>query len=266
MGRRTRKGLAKKAKRKGTVVLSPHHAVGEAAVYSHYAALYHKLGYKVYVDPHAPLTTNPQAYEILYLKNPYIAGQKAKEPSDIFHGVTFKENWRDLPIAKRRVDHNPNILKFQNFSIEDRILRINYVPRLRPELFGTVLLDMNISNYRLEPGGRDNLGGVADYVRKHYPRAIAVRREVYDIEARGFSCLSVADEYEHVEYSTIYDYCDIVASVDKVVCLQTGSQLFAAVYCDRVDTLVTEKNFIPRNTAKNLVICDSHIELIDVRP
>ena len=222
------------------------------------ARLYHLLGYKVYVASTSQLKSNREAFEFLFHKNPYISGEKVPEEDDVVDGIIRE----DKPF--KRNEFNPGILKRDDFSKEDRIIRLFYHPRSNPVLKDKILLDLNISSYRLA-GGRDSFENVTDYVRRHYPNATALIRENYDLKVRGFEPLPVAREFESITYRTIYDYCDIVSSAAKVVCLQTGSQFLACAYNRKVDCLRTEEHQAKVNNPNRLLYFDCDVTDIDVR-
>lgn len=239
-------------------VLLPHTAVGEAVERAARAKLYHMLGYKVYVASSSQLKSNREAYEFLFQKNPYISGEKSVEHDDAVDGIVTEGD------PFRRNEFNPRILKRSDFTDEDRVIRPFYRAQPVSSLKDKILLDLNISSYRLA-GGRDSFGRIADYVRKNYPNGIALIRENYDLEIRGFEPLPVAREFESITYRTIYDYCDIVSSAAKVVCLQTGSQFLACAYNRKVDCLRTEEHQAKVSNRNRLLYFDCDVNDIDLR-
>ncbi|MCG8602882.1 MAG: hypothetical protein MI807_22240 [Verrucomicrobiales bacterium] len=241
-----------------SVVLLPHTAVGEAVERASRAKLYHRLGYRVFVSTDSQLKSNPEAFELLFQKNPFIRGEKSPDPSDLVDGIVTELN------PFRRNSFNPRILQRDQFSAEQRRMEIHYRPQVRPELSSATLLDLNISSYRLN-GGRDNFEKVEDFVRAHYPDGIAIRRKQYDVEVRGFEIFPVAEEFPFVEYESIYDYCDIVASCKRVVCFQTGAQYLACAYCSSIDLLRTENHNSRLNSRNRLLYFDCEIKDIDLR-
>lgn len=241
------------------VILVPHTAVGEAIWRSARAKLYYRLGHKVFVSDTCQLKSNPEAYELLFLKNPYISGEKSPEPGDILDGVVTESN------PFNRTEMEPGILKAHNFAVEERRLEIHYHPRPRSGLHDVVLLDLNISSYRLVPGGRDDFSKVEAYVLDHYPNAVSLVRENYDLSVRGFELLPVARRFPAVSFRSIYDYCDLVASTAKVVCLQTGSEMLACHFNGKVDCLRTEDYYVDPANRNRLHYIDCEINDIDLR-
>lgn len=236
------------------VVLIPHAAVGEAVLCMGRAELYSLLGYQVFVDPACELRKNPEAYELLVTNNPFVIGEREATHRDIWDGVGF------VPAGGARVDYVPGILKPRYFSPDERRLKIHYRPKVRKTLESVVLLDLNISSYRLRPNGRDDFSRVAEYVRENYANAVALRRNVYDVPDRSFEILPVAEEFPFIYYSTIYEYCDIVASCRKVACLQTGSQYLSACFSKRVECLRTERYFADIANRSKLLYVDCEVE------
>lgn len=244
-----------------TVVLSPGDAVGEGVWHSTKAKLYRQAGFRVHLDPDSQLKANPEAWEFLFQKNPWIAGEKPIEPGDFVDGVTIERN------PHRRIVHDPRILHASQFTLEDRVASLPYVPRLRPEFKGKTVLDLNISSYRLRPGGRDDFSQVEAFVLESYPDAIALLRESYDVSPRGFESLPAVHHFAQATYRTIYDYADIVSSCGRVVCLQTGSELIACAYANRVECLRTEAHdACPSNPSRRLQFFRCDVLDIDLRP
>lgn len=241
------------------VVLIPHTAVGEGIWRSARAKLYHHLGHKVFVSDTCQLKSNPEAYELLFQKNPYISGEKSPVPGDILDGVITEA----APF--KRTEMEPDILKARDFPVEQRKLEIHYHPRLRGGLHDVVFLDLNISSYRLVPGGRDDFSKVEDYVLKHYPNAVGLVREDYNLSVRGFEPLPVTRRFPSVSFRSIYDYCDLVASCARVVCLQTGSEMLACHFNGRVDCLRTEDYYVDPANRNRLHYIDCEINDIDLR-
>lgn len=241
------------------VVLVPHTAVGEAVWCGGLAKLYRKLGYKVFVADNCQLKSNPEAYELFFQKNPYISGEKTIDPDDILDGVITERN------PFRRIVLNPGLLKVGDFSQDERQLEIHYHPMRRVEMKGVTLLDLNISSYRLVPGGRDNFGKVEKYVLENYPDAVTIVREKYDVVERSFELLPVASHYPAVGYRTIYEYCDLVFSCDKVVCLQTGSEPLACHYNGKVDCLRTEAYNANPASRNRLMFINCEVNDIDLQ-
>jgi len=241
------------------VVLVPHTAVGEAVWRAARARLYHRLGHKVFVSDTCQLKSNPEAYELLFQKNPYISGEKTPAPGDVLDGVITENH------PFKRTELEPGILKPRDFPVEERKLEIHYHPRLREGLETVTLLDLNISSYRLVPGGRDDFSKVEAYVLEHYPDAVALVRESYDLKERRFEPLPVAKRFPSVAFRTIYDYCDLVASSARVVCLQTGCEPIACHYNGKVDCLRTESHNVNPANRNRLLYIDCEVNDIDLR-
>jgi len=240
------------------VVLLPHTAVGEAVRRAAKARLYRKLGYNVYVSSTSQLKSNPEAFELLFQKNPYIAGAKTPDPDDLIDGIVAEKD------PFRRNTFDPGILRQPDFSEEERQIQIHYLPKRMPGLEETTILDLNISSYRLDER-RDSFSNVAAYVRKHYPGALAILRSDYDLEEREFGPLPVAAEFDSIDFGTIYDYCDIASSCKKMICLQTGSLPIACYYNRTVDCLRTEGFRADPTDRNRLLFIDCDFADIDVR-
>lgn len=202
------------------VVFAPHAAVGEAVMRAGKASLYHKLGYKVYVSPNCQLRANREAYELLYLKNPCISGERIPSGDDLVDGLTV--------IARpfSRVEFDPGILNWQQFSEAERTISLPYAPQARDHLTTRTVIDVNISQYRLA-GGRDDFSRVKGYVKEHFSNGVFVVRRNYDVPGREFRPLFNLEGEETELYDSIYDYCDILFSASRVVCLHTGSIVLA---------------------------------------
>lgn len=237
----------------GAVILSPGPEVGESVYLSAKAKLYRLAGYRVFLDPESQLKQNPEAWEFLFLKNPWIAGERNAEESDWVDGVTIESS------PYRRLLHDPRLLHASQFSMEERVASLPYVPRCRPEFQGITVIDLNISSYRLKPGGRDDFSRVGEFVLEHFRGAIALIRENYNVSPRGFEPLALTSHFDQATYRTIYDYADIVSSCERLVCFQTGSELIACAYAQRVECLRTETfNVRPSDPARGLIYfrCD----------
>ena len=240
------------------VVFSPGHAVGESVWLAAKARLYRSAGYKVFLDPASQLKSNAEAYEFLFLKNPFIAGEREPSQTDILDGVVI--TWDPY---ERRV-YDPPILRARDFTEDERVAKLHYVPVIRPELSEETILDLNISSYRL-PGGRDDFSKVPEYVTSQYPGAIAVVRDNYDIRPRTFELLPVAERFRQISYGSIYEYVDIVASCRRVVCLQTGSELIACSYNREIHCLRTEEfDACPSARDRRLMFFDCEVHDIDL--
>lgn len=184
------------------------------------AKLYHKLGYKVYVSPDCQLRANREAYELLYLKQPWISGERVPTGDDLVDGMTV------IPNPFSRVEFDPGILKWRQFTEDERTIRLSYSPQVRSKLTARTVIDLNISKYRLA-GGRDDFSRVESYVKEHFSDGIFVVRRNYDVPGRTFGPLFEVSGVEVEIYDTIYDYCDILYSASRVVCLHTGSVILA---------------------------------------
>lgn len=243
---------------KNNIILLPHSAVGEGVLNSGKAKLYHNLGHKVYVSPESQLKSNPEAFEMLFLKNPYISGEKAKEEGDLVDGITVDRN----PF-KRNV-FSPEILAHNLFSEEERKLKLYYQPQPISGLEDTTIIDLNVSTYRLQEFSQDCFENLDDYVLFNYPGALCIKRSEYNITDRTFEALPVSERFETISYNSIYDYCDIVSSCKKVVCLQTGSEMLACYYNDNVDCLLTAKNVCRPDSPNYLVFIDTNLKIVNL--
>ncbi len=245
--------------RKPPLVLLPHTAVGEAFWRSCRARLYRELGYEVYVARESQLKSNPEAYSLLFEDNPWIMGEKPVEEGDLVDGVKTEHQ----PFKRHVFD--PGILKAGLFAESQRIARLSYQPQPRRGLEGRILLDLNISSYRLRPGGRDCFEHIEDFVRRRYPDALTIVRETYDLAVRGFEVHPAAKHFESVAFSSIKEYCDMVASCERVVCFQTGSLPFACYYNRRVDCLRTEDFEVVPNDPRRVLRIDCDFRSFDLR-
>lgn len=249
---------ALQSSKKCLVLLAPQ-AVGEAVERSNRARLYHRLGYEVYVAESSQLRTNPEAFELLFLKNPFIRGQRTIESEDFVDGVFVETS----PL-KRSV-YEPQILRPDLFGETERIMKIHYEPQILADFSEKTLLDLTISSYRLRPGGRDDFSNVAAFVRKQYPEAITVLRNSNGTVKRTFEPLPVVEEFPSIHYDSIYDYCDLAASCRRIVTLQTGSQYLAGAFCKELELLRTEEFRTQLSGRESLLFFDTTIREFDLR-
>lgn len=242
------------------VVLSPGHAVGEGVWLSVKAKLYRLAGARVFLDPSSQLKANPEAWDFLFAKNPWVAGEKEAVEGDCIDGVSILAN------PHRRIVHDPGFLRAAMFSMQERVASLAYVPRKLPALSGVVVVDLNISSYRLRPGGRDDFSHVGEFVASRYPDALALIREDYDVSPRSFEPLPAASLLQPLVYKTIYDYADIANSCERIACLQTGSELIACAYAQKVDCLRTEAHdACPSDPSRRLQFFPCEVRDFDLR-
>lgn len=188
--------------------------LGDHLIYSTLPELFARNGHRVYVSNNTP-TRNGDVRSLLYDENPFVAGWTDKAPNagtgragdTLVHGIRLGSIIEWIELA-------------HGLPITNRLPRIYYQPRFRPELIGAVLVDPRSTS---QPFPRDRFERFVD--------RLGFRRDQLRIvwsKHSGSHGAAILADCPHLEAKSIHDYIDMIYSCLAYVGTESGGSALAS--------------------------------------
>lgn len=233
-----------------SVIFLTSGALGENIIFSSYAKEYNNLGYKCFLSGTSKfrlIENNPEVYDFVWAKNPYISGEKYEKFDDNVHGMlVFKKlvNNETFLTHYKKYNNITNIIDIGNFNIlifNPNILKgkkeveTYYAPVPKKEFKDTVFVDILLSKYR----------------HNYYQNSILLFKDKLKSEknvkflmktsiVKNADYLYDISNEDIVYYKDIYEYCDILSNSKKLICFETGCAILALNYTN-VDSYLSKE-------------------------
>lgn len=215
---------------------APIGGLGDALLFSTLPQLYAERGDDVYISERT-VCRNPEVFDLLYARNPYIKGALARSEADEVAGMPHE---RDFFLQARQWTNPIGLLE----SLHDFVPRhdrpqVYYRPQSRPEWRDRVFMDpTSISQ------------AFSTELFERFAARTLLDGEAFVVESAHLGTRSgaaVFPDAPRYRVRDIYEYIDIIASCKAFVCTESGSQsVAAAVRRDGIYALCTTMHYNSR--------------------
>ena len=201
-----------------------HGGLGDALQFSTLPEEFYKQqGRKTYIVEDAPFR-NPEIYDLVWDKNPYVHGKKA--------GVWNAGDLAEIPYQQLCMDGKGTGNMISNWELFHGLKPVNTHPKIyyEPEIHDG-FKDVFIVDYTSTTIDYDQneLKRILEYTKKEYPDkrflsvdfVKSVSSNSYDIDYDGY-----------VEVESIFRYCDLIASSYGILTLSSGASHMSSAIKD----------------------------------
>ena len=201
-----------------------HGGLGDALQFSTLPEEFYKQqGRKTYIVEDAPFR-NPEIYDLVWDKNPYVHGKKA--------GVWNAGDLAEIPYQQLCMDGKGTGNMISNWELFHGLKPVNTHPKIyyEPEIHDgfkdVFIVDYNSTSIVYD---KNQLKNILDDMKKEYPDkrflsvdfTKSVSSNSYDIDYDGY-----------VEVESIFRYCDLIASSYGILTLSSGASHMSSAIKD----------------------------------
>lgn len=219
---------------KRIIIHQPWGGLGDNLAFSTLPELYHRASVDFHLSKDNAFR-NSEIYSLVWELNPYFKGI-ADEPSNF-------DSFKNLP------DEGNVLCRVQashGFKPKKRIVNpvIFYKPKPIPELADTTLLDLSAISLAQDYDSK-TLHKIASFYQKHSKASLIVFQN--DQVPRPLFELNPT-----YSITSIFHFCDAIASCREFVCLNTGSAVLAAAIAESGTTVNATCYLHPNQTLRSI--------------
>ena len=209
------------------VVLTTFPSMGDYLFISNLPELwYKKYGLYTYFSESCRYH-NDETYELLFESNPYVKGKTNEEHNVLFDPKSFDE---DPSGIKKNEWFSKYYQEHFGFFDENIIPKIYYEPKKIESLKNSGLIDVTSRNYR-DSAVFKSLR-IPNIIKDIVDKNIELKKYhvIYNnpdttINRHHYNQVGGSQE---LKINTVFDYCDILSSIDYCICFNSGSGLLAS--------------------------------------
>lgn len=230
-----------------------HGGLGDSLQFSTLPEEFYKQhGRKTYIVDDAPFR-NPEIYELVWDKNPYVHGKKA--------GVWNAGDLAEIPYQQLCMDGKGTGNTISNWELFHGLKPVNTHPKIyyEPERLdgfkNVFIVDFNSTTINYD---QNELKRILEDAKKEYPdkRFLSVNF------TKSVSSNSYKINYDgHIEVENIFKYCDVIASSYGMFALSSGASHMSSAIKDYSPDLksicVMSKNWYKYHSERGLFFFDN---------
>jgi hypothetical protein len=193
--------------------------LGDHLQFSTLPEVFHNKGYDFYINDKSSFRSD-EIYDLVWKKNPFVKGLTS-ENANIGHLTNWGVDNKIITFNEKKTIHENIELIYTGEEINN-YPSIYYTPSLINELTDSVLVDLKSFSRK-----DYDIDVIKDIIYNNYENIFFIENNSYSYSVVNSDFLEKIN-VKKIYTKNIFEYCDLIFSCKKFVCLWSGSSVLAS--------------------------------------